>query len=141
MIECAVRFSTFNSKLDRLAEILDNRGLVTDILKNVLHIGNMHYLHFLSIMDPGDVVIVYKNDSSIKISITTLVDHATFSFGVVDPKVKSGHMLWSLLRIIAKQEKNSISATLYMKTYDRHHDKYNLFTMSVCGNYTFKKFF
>lgn len=104
-MEHAICFNKFNSKLDRLAEILDNRGLVTDILKNVLHIGNMYYPHFLPVVDTSDVVIVYKNGSSIKIPTTTLVDHATFSSDVVDPKVKSGHMLWSLLHIIVKQEK------------------------------------
>lgn len=75
MIECAIRFRRFTSRLDRFAEILDDRGLITDILKDVLHIGTMYYPHFSSVVDPGDIAITYSKGSASVINIASLVDH------------------------------------------------------------------
>lgn len=99
-----------------------------------LHRGN------LTVVSPGDVVIMYRNDLFITIPITTLVGFATFEPIMSDEKVESGHMLWSLLRILAKQE-NAKGVALYMKVFDPYRDEYVFFIMGVCGDYSFKKFF
>lgn len=94
----------------------------------------------LTVVSPGDVVIMYRNDLFVTIPITTLVGFATFEPIAPGEKVESGHMLWSLLRILAKQE-NADGVALYMKVFDPYRDEYIFFIMGVCGDYSFKKFF
>ena len=91
-------------------------------------------------MDPGDVVITYNEGSVSMINIASLIVRITIKRSATYSKVKPGRVIRSSLHKIANQEKNAISMTLYMKTYDRYHDKYNFFSMSVCEGYSFKKF-
>lgn len=104
MMECAIRFRSFTSRLDRLVGILDDRGLVSDIPKDVLHICNMHYLCFSSIVDLGDVIITYSKKSASVINIASSINCVTIKRSASDSKVKSGRMNRSLLHKIAEQK-------------------------------------
>lgn len=130
IIEHAYRYGKTDGILRKLDHLYTDNGTVTEITKQMFELDYSASKKYPSKIYPGDVVILYRDGSSIKIPITALIDHAIIEYNTTGFESEKGHMIWSLLLKVEENE-HADSVLCYMQHIDPDTDKRISWIMGV----------